>query len=163
MGLQSNTFSSTLNLSKDVRTSTDLITTSSKFSFLAEGLVRSQVITNPTLNPFYNHTTFKNTFDTASDKFISKDTVSVSNELDLLSGDYLDLISNLTTSLTLRNNFISFFSTNVYESSNAFNTELQFLHNALPLNFSKPQLNSTQIETDFLKDLYLASLIFLKR
>lgn len=163
MGLQSNTFSSTLNLSNDVRTDTNLITTSNKFSFLAEGLVRSQVITNPTLNPFYNHTTFKNTFDTASDKFISKDTVSVSNELDLLSGDYLDLISNLTTSLTLRNNFISFFSTNVYESSNTFNTELQFLHNNLPSNFSKPQLNSTQIETDFLKDLYLASLIFLKK
>lgn len=163
MGLQSNTFSSTLNLSNDVRTDTNLRTTSNKFSFLAEGLVRSQVITNPTLNPFYNHTTFKNTFDTASDKFISKDTVSVSNELDLLSGDYLDLISNLTTSLTLRNNFISFFSTNVYESSNTFNTELQFLHNNLPSNFSKPQLNSTQIETDFLKDLYLASLIFLKK
>lgn len=162
MGLQSNTFSSTLNLNSDKTTNSNLITTKNKYSFLLEGLVRSQVITNPILNPFYNSTTFKNMFNTSSDTLISKDTVSVSSELDLLSGDYLDLISNLTTSLTLRKSFISFFDTNVYTDSTTFNTELQFLHHNLPSNFSAHQLNSTQIEIDFLKDLYLASLIFLK-
>jgi hypothetical protein len=127
------------------------------FNLILSGMLRSNYLTNSSLNPTYLNTypsSLKkpNKLDLSNEKDASILVV----ELDLLNTDNLELLLNLNSNITSPNNDVSFFNLNKYQNDAITNT-------CLVLNLQKhPQkhnLNShyTHIDNKLLIDLYLLS------
>lgn len=130
---------------------------SNLFNLILNGMLRSNSLTNSSLNPTYLNTYISslkkpNQLNVSNDKDIS----ILITELDLLNTDNLELLLNLNNNITSLNNNVSFFNLNNYHNDYLTNTHLVLNLQKHP---KKHNLNShyTHIDNKLLIDLYLLS------
>ena len=130
---------------------------SNLFNLILNGMLRSNSLTNSSLNPTYLNTYISslkkpNQLNVSNDKDVS----ILITELDLLNTDNLELLLNLNNNITSLNNNVSFFNLNNYHNDYLTNTHLVLNLQKHP---KKHNLNShyTHIDNKLLIDLYLLS------
>ena len=130
---------------------------STLFNLILNGMLRSNSLTNSSLNPTYLNTYISslkkpNQLNVSNDKDVS----ILITELDLLNTDNLELLLNLNNNITSLNNNVSFFNLNNYHNDYLTNTHLVLNLQKHP---KKHNLNShyTHIDNKLLIDLYLLS------
>lgn len=156
----------TNNISSDVIKSKQTLITSTidqkqqsstLFNLILNGMLRSNSLTNSSLNPTYLNTYISslkkpNQLNVSNDKDVS----ILITELDLLNTDNLELLLNLNNNITSLDNNVSFFNLNNYHNDYLTNTHLVLNLQKHP---KKHNLNShyTHIDNKLLIDLYLLS------
>lgn len=130
---------------------------SNLFNLILNGMLRSNSLTNSSLNPTYLNTDISslkkpNQLNVSNDKDVS----ILITELDLLNTDNLELLLNLNNNITSLDNNVSFFNLNNYHNDYLTNTHLVLNLQKHP---KKHNLNShyTHIDNKLLIDLYLLS------
>lgn len=130
---------------------------SNLFNLILNGMLRSNSLTNSSLNPTYLNTYISslkkpNQLNVSNDKDVS----ILITELDLLNTDNLELLLNLNNNITSLDNNVSFFNLNNYHNDYLTNTHLVLNLQKHP---KKHNLNShyTHIDNKLLIDLYLLS------
>lgn len=128
---------------------------SNLFNLILNGMLRSNSLTNSSLNPTYLNTYISslkkpNQLNVSNDKDVS----ILITELDLLNTDNLELLLNLNNNITSLDNNVSFFNLNNYHNDYLTNTHLVLNLQKHP---KKHNLNShyTHIDNKLLIDLYL--------
>ena len=140
-----------------IKTADQKSQSSNLFNLILNGMLRSNSLTNSSLNPTYL-TNYTSSLKKPTNLNVTgdKDVSILVTELDLLNADNLELLLNLNSNITSLSNDVSFFNINNYSNNTLTNSHLSL---NLRKNSKKHSLNSnyTNIDNKLLLDLYLLS------
>lgn len=160
--LGSNTFSSTprLNSNRQFNTRVTNADANNAWRLLVTHLGRSITVNEGTLNPLHSNLTPNTSSTSTGDINFTKDIVAPTWDYDLLADDQLDLLLNITTTLTGDTHNVNFFEVD-FSSQAHYTLDLNFVTmGETPFNFYKLFFTLLHNEQSFLKDLHLLSSLY---
>lgn len=160
--LGSNVFTSTPSLNTSSNNSVDRTDriSNNAWRMLVTNLGRSITLTGGVINPWHSRISLINTSAESNSLNLTKDVVLPTWEYDFLTDDQLDMLINITASLSSDSRSISFFSVD-FTSQIDYTADLHFVTSeSITSNLFSPFFVLLRNEQYFVKDLYLLSALY---